>query len=203
MLTTVSLDNRKGRRKAIAWSSIGKWRVRSPGSLGPVTRFRDWSHSGGHWSCCNHDQQPTLSWTGTFFHGLLVDSKMKKHQQVTKSFTVYLSNGRREDVHWAYSKYFSTLSQRTGQSASRLNDNLHHTWAGRINPTGFQANPAEATLSRKLSVFSERLGLSASLRSLPGANPLRPGIPCVGKRTKNACAFSQLQKSPTLEMITN
>lgn len=112
MLTMVSLDNRKGRRKAIAWSTLGKWRVRSPGSLGPVTRFRAWGHSGGHWSCHNHDQQSTLSWTSTFFHRFLVDSKMKKHQQVMKSFMVYISNRRRKDVHWAYSKYFYTLSQR-------------------------------------------------------------------------------------------
>lgn len=197
MLTTVSLDNRKGRRKAIAWSTLGKWTVSSPDSLGPVTRFRAWSH------CCNHDQQSTLSLPSTFFHGFLVDSKMKKHQQIMKSFTVYISNGRREDVHWAIVNTFIHCLKKQGQSAHRLNDNLHHTWAGRINPTSFQSNPAETPLSRKLSLSSERLGLSSPLRSFPEANPLRPGILCVGKRTKNARAFSQLQKSPTLEMITN
>lgn len=127
MLTMVSLDNRKGRRKVIAWSTLGKWRARSPGSLGPVTRFRAWSHSGGHWSCRNHDQQSTLSWPSTLFHGFLIESKMKKHQQVMKSFTVYISNGRREDIHWTIVNTFIHCLKEQGQSAHRLNDNLHHT----------------------------------------------------------------------------
>lgn len=134
---------------------------------------------------------------------------MKKHQQVTKSFTVYISNGRREDVHWVYSKYFYTLSQRTRPIGQQAEWQPPPHLGRQEKPYRFQANPveaeaeAEARLSRKLSLFSERLGLPASLGWLPGANPLRPGIPRVGKRTKNACVFSQLQKSPTLEMITN
>lgn len=198
MLTTVSLDNRKGRRKAIAWSSIGKWRVRSPGSLGPVTRFRAWSHSGGHWSCCNHDQQPTLSWTGTFFHGLLVDSKMKKHQQVTKFFTVYLSSGRREDVHWAYSKYFSTLSQRTRSIGQQAEWHPPPHLGRQDKPYRFPSQPCGSdTLKETLRVLRKAGAVCIPLITSWGES-FKTKNPMCGEKDKEClCFFSTSEKPNT------
>lgn len=52
---------------------------------------------------------------------------------------------------------FYTLSQRIRSIHEQADDKLHHTWAGRITPIGFQVYPARSYPFKELSLFSERL----------------------------------------------